>query len=279
MLAQTYAPIEIIVVDDASIDDTVSILRGYGDKIRIIELPRNSGTADIPRYAGVKAAQGDLVALLDSDDLWVPEKLERQVAFMLNHPEIPLSHHYVQMVDAQGVTGSVRHHGIIPPTGSCAHDLLIRCFICTSAVMVRKEAWLDAQSPDDLKTYGTEWDFFLSIARSSPVGFIPEQLGSYRYSTGSISRKNWRRYPRDVGAMERIYRKELWRDVASRREMKGILYDACLESADAHRYRGYPGRSLYFCCKAVRYAPLHAGGWVRGAKSLARAVLPDRPST
>jgi glycosyltransferase involved in cell wall biosynthesis len=279
VIAQTYPAWDVVVVDDASTDDTVAIARSFGERVRVLARENNSGTADVPRRQGVEAARGDLVALLDGDDAWETTKLERQVNFMREHPGIPLSHHYVRLMDAEDHVDGIRHEGVIPPTGSCARQLLERCFICTSAVMVRRDTWLGAQRLEQLTEYGTELDFFLSIARMHPIGFIPEPLGRYRIFPGSISRKNWRRYPRDVGAMERIYRKELWRDVASRREMKGILYEACLESADAHRYRGYPGRSLYFCCKAVRYAPLHAGGWVRGAKSLARAVLPDRPST
>jgi len=277
VFAQTYPRWEIVAVDDGSRDDTLEILRGYGDRIRVLARATNSGTADVPRYEGVEAARGDLVALLDSDDLWRPDKLACQVAFMMEHPDIPLSHHYVRVVDAEGRELHVRHEGIIPATGNCARPLLERCFICTSAVMVRRAAWLAAQSREQLTTYGTEWDFFLSIARKHPVGFIPEVLGSYRYFAGSISRKNWRRYPRDVGAMERIYDKKLWEDVVSRREMRGMLYEACLESADAHRDRGDAWRSLYFGVKAVPYRPAHPGGWVRLAKGAARACLILRP--
>jgi len=278
VFAQTFSSWEIVVVDDASTDDTLDIARSYGERVRIIARPENSGTADIPRYQGVEAARGELVALLDSDDLWMTHKLDCQVTFMHAHPEIPLVHHYVRLMGADGKPGGIRHEGIIPPTGPCARELLARCFICTSSVMVRKEAWLGAQSLDQITGYGTELDFFLSLARRSPIGFIPEPLGSYRVFPGSISRKNWKRFPRDVGAMERIYTKGLWDGVVTRQEMKAIIHEACLESADAHRDRGFSFRSLYFCARAAMYRPFDSGAWKRFVKAVGRSVFPARAS-
>jgi glycosyltransferase involved in cell wall biosynthesis len=276
VFAQTYPHWEVVAVDDASTDDTVAILRSYGDRVRVIARSANSGTADIPRYEGVAAARTDLVALLDGDDLWLPEKLGRQVAFMDANPGIPLAHCYARLCDAAGVPGAIRHEGIIPPTGPCARELLARCFICTSAVMVRRADWLAAQKLEQVTTYGTEWDFFLSIARAHPIGFLPEPLLMYRVSGGSISRRNWKRFPRDVGAMERIYRKGLWEGVVGRGEMRRLIRDACLESADAHRDRGFPGQSLYFAAKALTYGPFAAGAWSRAARGVARALVPRR---
>jgi len=273
---QTFPSWEIVLVDDASTDDTLDIARSFGERVRIIARSKNSGTADIPRYQGVEASRGKLVALLDSDDLWLKQKLERQVAFMQSNPDIPLVHHYVRLMDAEGKPGSIRHEGIVPPTGPCARELLSRCFICTSSVLVRRDDWLGAQNISQLTGYGTELDFFLSLARKSHIGFIPEPLGSYRVFPGSISRKNWKRYPRDVGAMERIYHKGLWEGVASRQEMKAIIHEASLESADAHRDRGCACRSMYFCALAARYRPLHPGGYTRAAKAVGRAIIPIR---
>lgn len=276
VFAQTCRDWEIVAVDDASRDDTVAILRSYGERVRVLTRAENSSTADIPRYEGVAAARTDLVALLDGDDLWLPRKLERQLAFMDANPGIPLCHSYARLCDAEGVPGAIRHEGIIPPTGPCARELLARCFICTSSVIVRKAFWLAAQEIKQVATYGTEWDFFLAIAREHPIGFIPEPLLMYRVSGGSISHRNWKRFPRDIGAMERIYRKGLWEGVVGRGDMKRLIHEACLESADAHRDRGFAARSLYFCAKAAQYRPWGSGAWVRAGKGALRLVRPRR---
>ena len=78
VLAQTYRNTEIIVVDDGSTDDTQAKLRSYGGRIRVIA-QSNAGPA-AARNRGIEAATGDLIAFQDSDDLWLPNKLERQAA-------------------------------------------------------------------------------------------------------------------------------------------------------------------------------------------------------
>src|SRR4051812_13046945 len=77
-LAQNYAPLEILVVDDGSEDDSAAIAESCGAPVRVIRQP-NQGES-VARNRGIDEARGDWVAFLDADDLWEPEKLERQVA-------------------------------------------------------------------------------------------------------------------------------------------------------------------------------------------------------
>jgi len=80
ILAQTYREIEVIVVDDGSKDDTLPRLKQYGDRIRVVS-QANAGPA-AARNRGIAVAQGELIAFLDSDDLWLSTKIERQVALL-----------------------------------------------------------------------------------------------------------------------------------------------------------------------------------------------------
>ena len=84
-LAQTYPSIEIIVVDDGSRDHTAEILLEYGEKLRLIR--QKNGGASSARNTGIRAAQGEIIAFLDSDDAWLPHKISRQVA-LLDRPEL-----------------------------------------------------------------------------------------------------------------------------------------------------------------------------------------------
>ena len=94
ILAQTYRPLELIVVDDGSTDGTPGIVRAYGTRVRGVR-QENAG-APAARNRGLRAARGELVAFLDSDDLWHREKLTRQVARFAARPELELSVTHLQ---------------------------------------------------------------------------------------------------------------------------------------------------------------------------------------
>lgn len=104
VLSQTYTNWEMLIVDDASTDRTVSIAERYGrgdDRIKLIRLKQNSGVASA-RNTGIREAQGRFIAFLDSDDLWMPEKLEKQVRFMEKNNASLACTAYLKM-NAEGV--------------------------------------------------------------------------------------------------------------------------------------------------------------------------------
>lgn len=88
VLNQTYRPIEVIIVDDGSTDQTVEVIQSYGDQVKLICQP--NGGPSSARNTGVAKSKGEIVSFLDSDDTWKPEKLERQVLLMVRGgPQVP----------------------------------------------------------------------------------------------------------------------------------------------------------------------------------------------
>jgi glycosyltransferase involved in cell wall biosynthesis len=94
ILAQTYRPLEVLVVDDGSTDGTPAVIDGFGDQVRMLRQP-NAGPA-AARNRGLAAARGGLVAFLDADDLWHPDKLTRQMARFGARPELDVSLTHIQ---------------------------------------------------------------------------------------------------------------------------------------------------------------------------------------
>jgi glycosyltransferase involved in cell wall biosynthesis len=116
ILAQTYRPLEIIVVDDGSTDGTAALVAGYGDKLRYLFQP-NAGTAAACNL-GITAADGDFVAFLAADDLWHPEKLSRQISRFQVRPDLDLCVTHVQnfwISELKEEAERFRHHRIAQP--------------------------------------------------------------------------------------------------------------------------------------------------------------------
>lgn len=253
VLAQTLKDIEFIVVDDASTDDSPNIVRSYGNQIRFIQRSTNSGICEVARSQGLEIAQGRYSALIDQDDLWEPNKLELQVAFMETHPELLLSHTYAWVIDDKNIRSEIRHFGTIPPTGPCAHELLHHCFITISTLMVRGRAWLEAGNASTLRAANSDFLYFFSLLKKSPkgFGFIPEPLGSYRRGPQGMSRGRWKWGPEDVMALLALSRSQLWRGLVSRKDLRTAIRNACRTNTEH-----------YYHQNALRYAAFFSSlGW------------------
>ncbi len=139
--AQTLRPLEVILVDDASGDDTLaeleSIAREHGDAwVRVIPLPANVGAGEA-RNAGWDAARGEFIAFLDADDAWHPRKVEIQYAFMRRHPEVALSGHLHRIRRSE----AARHAevGEVRETVISYRRLLLSNTFITPSAMIRRE--------------------------------------------------------------------------------------------------------------------------------------------
>lgn len=265
--AQTFRDFEIVVVDDASTDNaTLEFLDALGDKIRLIRRAVNSQTCELPRYQGAHEARAPLCAFLDADDRWDPAFLEKTVVYLHEHPETALVHTYVRLIDGEDRILHVRHEGKMPTGKGVAKALLKHCFITISAVVARREIWLKAVREEDITDFGMDLDFFVSIAREHPIGFIPEVLASYRRSEASVSVKKWKRVPRNVVTLERLLKNGAWQGLASRSEMRRILADAYGDDTEHWRHAGYPERAHWFCSEGLKRFPLNRRLWISRLK-------------
>jgi GT2 family glycosyltransferase len=191
-LAQAGVTIEVIVVDDGSTDETPSILAGYGDRVVVVR-QANRGLA-AARNAGLAIARGEVVAFLDSDDTWEPEKSRQQLAYLEAHPDVGLISCDAFRMDAAGARGApmLGDGARDLPAGRCLEALFLGNFVLLPGVMVR-QATLAAVGRFDETVPGVEdYDLWLRIAAVTGIAVLPRPLASYRSWPGQMSRDRLR---------------------------------------------------------------------------------------
>lgn len=184
-LHQTYTDREVLVVDDGSIDRTPFLLERYGAAIRTIRKP--NGGAPSALNEGIRQARGEWIAWLSSDDAFLPEKLERQMAYAEAHPECALIYTNWLVVDGRGEKIS---YLVSPPFRSKAEQiraLLRGCVINGSTTLVRKEAYEQVGLFDAELLQAHDWDIWLRLARDYRFGHVAEPLLRYRWHGGNLS--------------------------------------------------------------------------------------------
>ena len=125
VLGQTCADFEWLVVDDASTDRTVELLRAVDDpRLKLEVLPENSRRPAVPRNVALRKATGRYIAFHDSDDLWLPDKLEKQRAFLEGNPDFGMIHGYTELIDEESddmaAANTPAMSRPVRPAGSCS---------------------------------------------------------------------------------------------------------------------------------------------------------------
>lgn len=182
--AQTYTDWEMIIVDDFSTDKSIEIINQYikkDSRIKLIELECNSGAA-VARNRAIEEANGRYIAFLDSDDLWLPEKLEKQLKFMLNN-NYDFTYTNYDLIDEKSI-----HYGktFIAKAESTYHDLLVTCSIGCLTVIYDTRKLGKVYMPLILKRQ--DYGLWLKILKQIEKAYsLNESLAIYRIRKNSIS--------------------------------------------------------------------------------------------
>src|SRR2546427_7996178 len=196
VLAQSYPHVEIVVVDDGSQDESESIIRSYGNRVRSIN-QKNQGVS-AARNRGARESTGELLAFLDADDVWLPAKLERQVELILCDPEIGLVHCGIEEINSEGTSLRTFLDGM---QGWVSREMLRfnRSVIIASGstALVPRRTFEAVSGFDPKLSTSADWEFCYRVASRQRVGFIPEPLVKYRIH-GSNMHANIRLMEHDV---------------------------------------------------------------------------------
>ena len=201
VLAQSYDDYELIVVDDGSTDQTVDAIQQDYPSVNLIE-QENKGVS-AARNAGIREASGEWIALLDSDDEWLPGKLNSQMNALESHPEYRLCHtEEIWIRDGVRVNPTNKYAKV---GGRIFKRCLPLCIISPSSVVLHRELFHDVGEFDESLEVCEDYDLWLRITAREPVLFLDQQLvRKYGGHDDQLSTMHWGMDRFRVRALQRI---------------------------------------------------------------------------
>lgn len=279
VLAQTFTDFELLVIDDGSTDGSLAILRRYeaqDPRVRLVSRPNTGYVVALNEMLGM--ARGEFLARMDADDVCMPERFERQVHFLREHPDVVCLATVIDLIDLAGrllhpVTGALTHEemeqqaldGVVP--------------LNHPTVMMRKASVVEVGGYRTWAMPAEDLDLWLRLARVGRLAKLPETHLRYRLHPSSVSERQ------QALQMERI------RDVVQEaRQVRGLPpLETRLEAwrstdrrsrADSYVRFGWCGfmrgdrrMAIEYALKAAGQRPGHGGAW----HLLAHALLKRRP--
>ncbi|MBE0411237.1 MAG: glycosyltransferase [Anaerolineales bacterium] len=252
VLAQTYQQFEAIVVDDGSTDNTPEIARSFTDaRIRYVR-QKNLGLS-AARNTGLQHAQGNFLAYLDSDDQFLPRKLEILVAEMTAHPELGLVAGQSIPIDEMGnKIGSI----FATPLRADPSQLLLGNPLHVGSVLVRRDWQIKAGFFDEsLRSY-EDWDMWLRLLRlGCPMGWVDNPVSLYRFHRQQMTRIGSQMTAATFAVLDKTYSDptlpEDWR------RLRKVAYSCAHLRAMAQCFHAYDfAQAQHHLCEAVRLDPL-----------------------
>ncbi len=248
VLAQEYINYELIVVDDGSTDDTHDILNSYQNNFLVLR--QNNKGVSSARNRGLAAASGHFIAFLDSDDIWLPQKLSQQVDFFQSNPDALICQtEEIWIRNNVRVNPKKRHK---KPTGMIFEPSLSLCLVSPSAVMIKKNLFEEVGLFDETLPACEDYDLWLRISCRHPVHLIDTPLiikrgGHDDQLSASPGLDKFR-----IKAIKKVIESGLLSSAQYQTAVE-TLKEKCDIYASGCRKRGRIGEAAYYEALAKRY--------------------------
>lgn len=268
VLAQTYDDLELIIVDDGSSDETREVLEPYLADRRVRYFYQENQGQSHARNLALKQATGDFIAFLDSDDLWAPDKLEKQLAVLCADSEVDIVHGDEAIIDENGEVISLEK--MRRYSGRITRYLLADNSVSITTALVRRRCFDEMGGFDTSVGVADDYELWLRFSARYCYHYEPGIVASYRVMADQISSDKRRRF----AANERIIREFLARygEVLSTRERRwGLARFYCRKARYLAR-AGERGRAMGALARAFTNSPLDLVVW----KALFRVMVPQQ---
>lgn len=186
VLAQKYRNIELIVIDDGSTDSTASIAKKFGDSVHLIR-QTNQGLSGA-RNTGIRNAQGEIIALLDADDLWEPTFLDEMVSALEQYPHATGAYCGFQYISAEGNIIGTPCLKVVAPEVLHKTLIFIGNWLVPSGVIFRKSFAFEVGLFDEEIGPVADADLWMKLSSKGPMIGVPQPLVKYRQHDGNMSK-------------------------------------------------------------------------------------------
>ena len=248
VLAQDYTEFELIVVDDGSTDHTSDVLDSYGDVIKVFS-QKNKGVS-AARNRGIEEASGTFIAFLDSDDLWLSQKLSVQIEFFNQTPDALICQtEEVWIRNGLRVNPKKRHQ---KPSGMIFKPSLELCLVSPSAVMIRRSLFDWVGEFDETLPACEDYDLWLRISCRFPVHLIDTPLIVKRGGHDDQLSKGAGLDKFRIKAIEKIIKSGLLSDDQHREAVKSLKKKCDIYAAGC-RKRGRKTEAEYYISLSNKY--------------------------
>jgi glycosyltransferase involved in cell wall biosynthesis len=273
VLAQTYPPAEIIVVDDGSKDNTAEVAESFGERVRLIRQV-NAGVS-ASRNAGTAAASTEWVSFLDADDLWLPNHLLAHAAALAADPAADFCYStYRTIRRSEGETAWIPGPAVIPPAPEVfAQAVMDRCLIIPSITSMRRSTLLDMGGFDGRFNAVEDWDCWIRLSRrGARVVRVIELTSQYRIHPSQATGDPFANFERIAYVLNNSILPNLprWRRIPRKIRMMSRFEG---EVAIMLRERGRPGAAAMMI-RSILHHPFHEA---RRYKILAHLLLKGYP--
>lgn len=279
ILNQTFQDFELIIIDDGSRDRSLSILQQYADRdprIRLIH--RENQGISRTRNQLLAEATGEFIAVMDSDDVSLPDRLKQQVDFLRQHPEVVCVGGAQEWIDEAG--RFLLHRKEVESDAEIQQQMLVgHTCINNPSAMMRRSAVLQVGGYDESLAQAEDLDLFLKLGERGQLANLPNPVLQYRQHCNSISEQRHREHLEQ----QRIVCERAWQ----RRGITGLVMETQpwrpVDRPSRHRFmtmygwwffnRGQRSAAIDYAIKAIQALPFNPEGW----KLLACALIKPLP--
>ena len=267
-LGQTFEDLEVVVVDDGSTDDTPQVIEPYLSDPRVRYHRTENQGQPAAKNTGISLARGRLVAFLDADDLWLPEKLELQVALFEADAGLGVAYTRRLQMDANGRRLEYEqpqlHRGNVLP------KMFEDNFVCFSSSMVRHDVFDAVGTFDERIPLAIDYDLWLRVARTFRFDYVDRPLVEYRTGHANLSQRGEERLFVALGIMDRFLAEHGGRDLLPAALIRRAYAETHLHIGQVKRRRNWFS-AVPWHMRALGTDPTSLEAW----NGFARLFLPE----